>query len=820
MGFGAGIARAFGFKAVGGGDGGTVLQRLGLGGEPPRRGAKQVLESYGSSPWVRMAAHKTASAVGGTVWNLYRVRNSAARQRIARMPAAQRRKALAKLQRDQRVTKAPSDAQQLHQVDAHPLLERLDRPNPRHSGFDLLFLTNLWLDLKGEAFWILDPFADSAGKEIAEIYPVPPHWITEFPTKHRPTYRVRMDGGAEWEVASEFVIAFIDPDPVNPMGRGAGIGDAVADSIDVDAYARKRLRSFFWNQCAPDVLVSAEGEVSADELKRMRVEWENSHRGFFNAFRTFWTKAKLTVTRLDQSFKDMRLIEIRTFERNTIVQVWGLPPEMVGILDHSNRATITSAEYLFGAHSVDPRMDRIARTVQARLVVPFFGEDLLLDYDSPIPGDRDFQLKVMQAKPDAFTANEWRTLATLAPLEEATEKRGELYAYHLEYGVATLNEVRAYLGLPPVANGDAPPGPMLGASAQSTEDAAKAVRQWAIRAGLSSAQEAQLVESVRLRALPPATIEQLASVGRQAGGQAKDAAADGDGDGEDEEGGPSQKDAEAFADSVLEALRPERLTRALDPVFREQLEKWGRRVLRELNAEPTFDLLNPRFTAHLEQLGAERVGMVTDTTKERLRATLVEGVRAGEDVRTLAKRVRDEMDGEASKARAQNIARTECCRSANFGTVEAFKVSGVVNKKQWLATVPDPLDRTRDDHVALHRQTVELDGRFNVAGMSTDHPGGFGVAKEDCNCRCTVVAAGGLFDDLDPDASTDGTQDDKAAKDGTAEPLHTEKEATAWKAFVDDVAPWQRAAADAVGHAFGQQADDLVDRLGQVKLPQ
>jgi phage gp29-like protein len=40
------------------------------------------------------------------------------------------------------------------------------------------------------------------------------------------------------------------------------------------------------------------------------------------------------------------------------------------------------------------------------------------------------------------------------------EQSGQVFKYHLDYGVLTLNEVRERLGLPPVSNGDVPPVPV------------------------------------------------------------------------------------------------------------------------------------------------------------------------------------------------------------------------------------------------------------------------------------------------------------------------------------------------------------------------
>lgn len=48
----------------------------------------------------------------------------------------------------------------------------------------------------------------------------------------------------------------------------------------------------------------------------------------------------------------------------------------------------------------------------------------------------------------------------------------QIYGYHLQYGVLTLNEMRARLGLPPIAGGDEPPVPVTDPNAATPADPA------------------------------------------------------------------------------------------------------------------------------------------------------------------------------------------------------------------------------------------------------------------------------------------------------------------------------------------------------------
>lgn len=157
----------------------------------------------------------------------------------------------------------------------------------------------------------------------------------------------------------------------------------------------------------------------------------------------------------------------------------------------------------------------------------------------------------------------------------------------------------------------------------------------------------------------------------------------------------------------------------------------------ELGVGSSFNLLNPRVENYVRQQVGLKIRQINETTVEALRATLFEGIRAGEGIAKLAKRVTAVFD-EAKGRRSLVIARTETMSAFNFATFEAYQQSGVVQEKEWVAT---PDERVRDWHIAMDGQRKKLQEMFvSGLGNTTLHPGGFGIANEDIQCRCTLVA--------------------------------------------------------------------------------
>lgn len=90
--------------------------------------------------------------------------------------------------------------------------------------------------------------------------------------------------------------------------------------------------------------------------------------------------------------------------------------------------------------------------------------------------------------------------------------------------------------------------------------------------------------------------------------------------------------------------------------------------------------------------------------------------------------------------RARTIVRTEAGRvmeQATFDEAVKAKKAGADVVKQWSA-IRD--GKTRRSHQYLDGQVRELDEPFETQdGHKAMHPHGFGIAKEDCNCRCTML---------------------------------------------------------------------------------
>jgi len=131
------------------------------------------------------------------------------------------------------------------------------------------------------------------------------------------------------------------------------------------------------------------------------------------------------------------------------------------------------------------------------------------------------------------------------------------------------------------------------------------------------------------------------------------------------------------------------------------------------------------------------LGVDTKRLRDVIAAEISRGLASNMSYSEIARNISNQTG--IAKNRARNIVITETHRireeASQDARVEAKK-KGANIVKQWDATLDG---RTRDTHRRLDGQIREVDEPFEIDGKTAMYPGGFGVAEEDCNCRCVAL---------------------------------------------------------------------------------
>jgi HK97 family phage portal protein len=391
--------------------GGLIAGMIGNQGSPPVRGTQSFLKGYATMPWIRGIAGKIAYAVASTQWQLLVVKESGT-TRATKDPRLQFGSRDARTYyRKQRSQKA-----ELAEIEDHPFLDLLNDANSFHTGLSLRKLTMIYLDLVGDSFWLKQ--RNAVGAPIA-AWPIPPHWISKVPTADAPFYELNSQG-QRFLIDDTEMLWMSDPNPENPYGRGVGHMQAVSDELEISEYGQKMVKQVFFNKARPDLLVMPkEGTLQEGEVERLEQHWTQATQGFWRAFRPFFMRKAVEVKIFEQNFQNVQMTQLQDHQRDTIMQVFGIPPEIMGVLDNSNRATIEAAEYLFNQYVVIPRLEFIRQQLQSRMI-PEYDERLILDYVSPAKSDKRLELDAAKTAPWTLSIDEWRELQGFEEKEDGT----------------------------------------------------------------------------------------------------------------------------------------------------------------------------------------------------------------------------------------------------------------------------------------------------------------------------------------------------------------------------------------------------------------
>lgn len=142
------------------------------------------------------------------------------------------------------------------------------------------------------------------------------------------------------------------------------------------------------------------------------------------------------------------------------------------------------------------------------------------------------------------------------------------------------------------------------------------------------------------------------------------------------------------------------------------------------------------FDAWVNTWGAERVEGISNATRRKIRAAIIEGQKQGLSHAEVANLIKDKTNGKISNRDALLIARTETHSAAMAVQDMTAESYGVPMIREWISTEDD---RTRITHRAANGQKRKLGKKFKVGSSWLEYPGDpSGPPYEIINCRCCL----------------------------------------------------------------------------------
>jgi HK97 family phage portal protein len=313
------------------------------------------------------------------------------------------------------------------ELERHPLLALLLRPNPNEDGAALFERWYAFLQTAGNAY-LESVTLDGSPRELHVLRP---DRVTVVPGARGwpAAYDYSVDGHVT-RITREVsgFLPVLHATLFHPLDDYYGLSplEVAQTAIEVHNAGAAWTKSLLDNAARPSGALIYKGPegggLSDDQFGRLKRELEDAYQGAANAGRPMVLEGGLDWKAMSYTPSDMDFAESRSVAAREIALAFGVPPMLLGIPGDNTYANYAEANLSFWRQTVLPLVSRTASSL-TRWLGPRFGDGLRVGFDA------DAVDALAQARQGV-----WQTLN--------------------EAGFLTVNEKRAAAGYSPVQGGD------------------------------------------------------------------------------------------------------------------------------------------------------------------------------------------------------------------------------------------------------------------------------------------------------------------------------------------------------------------------------
>lgn len=307
----------------------------------------------------------------------------------------------------------------------HPLHTLLhDRPNGWQTSAEFRQMMEGWRETHGNAYARIVPGA--AGPMALE--PVHPDTVRPFRTSSGGVaYRWRPDGGGQARtLLGDEMLHLRDHPFARDMITGSSRVDRHRELIGRALATGQYLSRFFSNGAVPKTFLKTESKLDADQRRELLEQFEARHGGLANHHRVGLLQGGLDVEQLGIDNEKAQVVENYKLIVTQIAGVWQVPPHLIGAVDASTSwgTGIEQQSIGFIVYYMRPKFVVWEQALNATLMSADMRRRYYFEFnvDGLLRGD-------LKSRMDAF-------------------------GVMVQWGIASPNELRRMLNLPPAAGGD------------------------------------------------------------------------------------------------------------------------------------------------------------------------------------------------------------------------------------------------------------------------------------------------------------------------------------------------------------------------------
>jgi HK97 family phage portal protein len=322
------------------------------------------------------------------------------------------------------------------ELEQHPLISLLNRPNPTQAGVEYFQALYSFLLLSGNSYAL----ASIVGTVPTELYLLRPDRVEIEPSE------TAIPQAYKYKLNNEVVGRYL-ADPLtgqsevkhfkmwNPLDDYLGLSPLMAAAIDLDQHnmIAKHNIGLLTNGARPSgaIVFKPKDDVGnptqLTDAQRQQISEDLAQRfvGQRNAGKPMFLEGDFDWKEMGMSPRDMDFLQNKHMAAKDIALCFGVPSQLIGIPDSQTYANVQEARLALYEETIIPLAKRVESDLNEWLA-PSFGDDIWVQYDI-----------------DAIPA--------------MTERRRRIYenvVSAVREGIISRNEARERLGLEPITGGD------------------------------------------------------------------------------------------------------------------------------------------------------------------------------------------------------------------------------------------------------------------------------------------------------------------------------------------------------------------------------
>ena len=273
------------------------------------------------------------------------------------------------------------------ELDEHPILAVLKRPNARMSGPDFMEALIGYVLLSGNAY--VEPAM--VGDALRELHLLRPDRVSvvEGPDGWPAGYdysvggrRRRLPAEAETGVPGLLHLRLF-----NPLDDHLGFSplEAALTALDLSNAASAWNKALLDNSARPSGALVYQpkegGNLSEDQYARLKQELEEGYSGARRAGRPMLLEGGLDWKSMGLTPREMDFVQAKNGAARDIALALGVPPMLLGIPGDNTYANYAEANRAFYRLTVLPLLNRIVVSL-GNWLAPIYGDELRLTYDT------------------------------------------------------------------------------------------------------------------------------------------------------------------------------------------------------------------------------------------------------------------------------------------------------------------------------------------------------------------------------------------------------------------------------------------------------